>query len=91
MLRRYVPFVLSLALLAGLLWMAACSVAPNPTANNATNATGNLALTAEGAEKFLADAEKRYSDAAIKLSRASWVKSNFITDDTEVEFRAIGS
>jgi peptidyl-dipeptidase A len=33
--------------------------------------------------KFLADAEKRYLDNTIKLSRASWVKSNFITDDTE--------
>ncbi len=84
MLRRCVPPVLSFALLlalsAGLLWTTACSIAPDPTANSST---ANVALTAEGAEKFLADAEKQYSDTAIKLSRASWVKSNFITDDTE--------
>ena len=80
MLRRCVPFILSLAGLAGLLWMAACSVTPNPTANSST---ANLALTPEGAEKFLADAEKQYADAAIKAGRAAWVKSNFITDDTE--------
>src|SRR5262245_27838541 len=35
------------------------------------------------AEKFIKEAEKRYLDATIKDSRASWVQSNFITDDTE--------
>ena len=35
------------------------------------------------AEKFLADAEKRLLDLNIKAGRADWVKSNFITDDTE--------
>jgi peptidyl-dipeptidase A len=34
-------------------------------------------------ETFIKDAEKRYLDATIKDSRASWVQSNFITDDTE--------
>jgi peptidyl-dipeptidase A len=36
------------------------------------------------AEQFIAEAEKRLLDLAIKSSRADWVKSNFITDDTEV-------
>ena len=36
------------------------------------------------AEAFIRDAEKRYLDATIKDSRASWVQSNFITDDTEI-------
>jgi peptidyl-dipeptidase A len=36
------------------------------------------------AEKFVAEAEKRYLDATIKDSRASWIQSNFITDDTEM-------
>jgi peptidyl-dipeptidase A len=36
------------------------------------------------AEKFIKEAEKRYLDATIKDSRASWVQSNFITDDTEI-------
>ena len=39
--------------------------------------------TIADAEKFVADAEKRYLDVNIKLSRASWIKSNFITDDTQ--------
>src|SRR4030095_7584657 len=36
------------------------------------------------AEKFMEKAEKRFLDANIKDSRASWVQSNFITDDTEL-------
>jgi len=35
------------------------------------------------AERFLADAEKRLMDLNIKAGRADWVKSTFITDDTE--------
>src|SRR5215204_1583948 len=35
------------------------------------------------AEKFLADAEKRLLELNIKAGRADWVKSTFITDDTE--------
>ncbi len=40
--------------------------------------------TVADAEKFVAEAEKRYLKATIKDSRASWVQSNFITDDTEL-------
>jgi len=35
------------------------------------------------AEKFIEKAEKQFLNAGIKDSRASWVQSNFITDDTE--------
>ena len=35
------------------------------------------------AERFLDDAEKRLLDLNIKGSRAEWIKSTFITDDTE--------
>src|SRR5262249_15301977 len=52
--------------------LAACS----------TNPVGSKP-TADDAEKFMAKAEKRYQDVTIKDSRASWVQSNFITDDTE--------
>ncbi len=45
--------------------------------------TGQKA-TAADAEKFIAEAEKRYSDVGIKAGRASWVQSNFITYDTEL-------
>src|SRR5215510_5948802 len=51
---------------------AACSTEP---ANSKSLATG--------AETFMTEAEKQYLAANIKDSRASWVQSNFITDDTE--------
>jgi len=37
----------------------------------------------DDAERFLGDAEKRLLDLNIKAARADWVKSTFITDDTE--------
>ncbi len=39
--------------------------------------------TVAAAEKFVAEAEKRALAISIKAGRASWVQSNFITDDTE--------
>jgi peptidyl-dipeptidase A len=39
--------------------------------------------SASDPETFIKEAEKRYLSANIKDSRASWVQSNFITDDTE--------
>ena len=39
--------------------------------------------TASEAEKFITDAEKRLLDLNIRAGRAEWVKSTFITDDTE--------
>jgi peptidyl-dipeptidase A len=39
--------------------------------------------TVAQAEKFVAEAEKRVLAVSIKAGRASWVQSNFITDDTE--------
>lgn len=45
---------------------------------------GGSKATVADAEKFVADAEKRYLAVTINESRASWVQSNFITDDTEV-------
>ncbi len=73
-------FVLSLHLTA-LLLLAACATQPGSAPGG--TAASDVAISAAGAEKFITAAEQRYSDATIKLSRASWVKSNFITDDTE--------
>jgi peptidyl-dipeptidase A len=47
------------------------------------NAPAAGSATKEEADKFLADAEKRLLDLNIKSGRADWVKSTFITDDTE--------
>jgi len=46
------------------------------------NSSGSTATAAEG-EKFMADVEKRLMDLSIKSGRADWVRSTFITDDTE--------
>jgi len=47
------------------------------------NALSSSGSPKDEAEKFLADAEKRLLDLNIKAGRADWVKSTFITDDTE--------
>ena len=44
--------------------------------------SGGQATAAE-ADKFIADAEQRLFDLNVKYARADWVKSTFITDDTE--------
>ena len=62
-------FVLSLGLM-----LMSCTDNPNSPSGSATK---------DEAEKFLADAEKRLLDLNIKAGRADWVKSTFITDDTE--------
>ena len=51
------------------------------TDQNSPAASGSA--TASEAEKFINDAEKRLLDLNIKAGRAEWVKSTFITDDTE--------
>ena len=39
--------------------------------------------TAAEAAEFIQKAEARLGDVSVKASRAAWVQSNFITDDTE--------
>jgi peptidyl-dipeptidase A len=63
-------------LCVGLLLMSSCTDTPNV-------ASPSGPATKEEAEKFLADAEKRLLDLNIKSNRADWVKSTFVTDDTE--------
>jgi peptidyl-dipeptidase A len=55
--------------------LMSCTDNPNPSSSGSANK--------EEADKFLADAEKRLLDLNIKAGRADWVKSTFITDDTE--------
>jgi peptidyl-dipeptidase A len=49
-----------------------------------TNPLSNTKATAADAEKFISDAEKRLFDLNVKLSHADWVKSTYITDDSEL-------
>ncbi len=53
--------------------LMSCTDNPNALSSSATS----------DADKFLADAEKRLMDLSIKAGRADWVKSTFVTDDTE--------
>jgi peptidyl-dipeptidase A len=46
------------------------------------NSSGEANTVADG-EKFISEAEKRLLDLNVKYSRADWIKSTFITDDTE--------
>ena len=54
--------------------LMSCTDNPNAPSGSATKAE---------AQKFLTDAEQRLLDLNIKAGRADWVKSTFITDDTE--------
>jgi peptidyl-dipeptidase A len=58
------------------LFVAACNA-------NTGKAPASSASSAATPEQFIADAEKRLNELNIKLSRAGWVQSNFITEDTE--------
>ena len=60
----------------GLLLMSSCTDNPNL-------ASPSGPATKDEAEKFIADAEKRLLDLNVKSSRADWVKSTYVTDDTE--------
>lgn len=51
--------------------------------DNANPVSTSGSGTREDADKFIADAEKHLLDLSIKSGRADWVKSTFITDDTE--------
>ena len=66
-------------LLASLFLALTSSCANSPTSVSVSDSKG----TPAEAEKFVADAEKRLFDLNVKFSRADWVKSTFITDDTE--------
>jgi peptidyl-dipeptidase A len=72
-MKKHIHFccLLSLAALATMFFIA-CS----------SSAVGQKTGGADP-ETFIKEAEKRYLSANIRDSRASWVQSNFITDDTE--------
>jgi peptidyl-dipeptidase A len=54
--------------------MSSCTDVPNTAAGKATPAE---------AQKFMDDVEKRLMELSIKSGRADWIKSTYITDDTE--------
>ena len=73
---RHLFFVTFLVLSIGVAIMSSCSKAPDLSTSGGQG-------TASEADKFMADAEQKLLGLNIKYSRADWVKSTFITDDTE--------
>ncbi|MFN7944431.1 MAG: M2 family metallopeptidase [Blastocatellia bacterium] len=70
-MNRILTILLSIMALVAAACNANTGKAPAPASSAATP------------EQFITDAEKRLNDLNIKLSRAGWVQSNFITEDTE--------
>src|SRR3989441_370509 len=68
--------------LAGMLFIVS-SMGPSSHNSNPTLSGSNARPSAAEAEKFIAAAEKKLFELNLKYSRADWVKSTFITDDTE--------
>ncbi|MCM3873400.1 MAG: M2 family metallopeptidase, partial [Pyrinomonadaceae bacterium] len=76
--RNTLPLSLSfLVLSCGLALLASCAKSNGPNAGTTVKGT-----PAE-AEQFIADAEKRLLELNIRYARADWVKSTYITGDTE--------
>ncbi len=70
---------IGVSLVIGFTFALTSSCAQGP---NSPSTTGAKATPAD-AEKFVAEAEKRLTDLNLRFSRADWVKSTYITDDTE--------
>jgi len=60
--------------------LAACSQKPDIAQNSPKAVTA--ALTSEDAQKFLDDVAKEMTALGVSGSRAAWIYSNFITEDT---------
>ena len=79
-------FVASVSLVAlALAGCAATAAAPPVVAETAPApvAVGQIARTPEGAKQFVADVEKDLTEFSLIASRAAWVNSTYITDDTD--------
>ena len=75
--------IISLVLVTSVSIMSAQTTSANAAAAPQTTTQSSPPTVAE-AEEFMRNAEVRLNDLTVKASRASWVQSNFITDDTEI-------
>ena len=69
---------------AGLLLAAGALVSTDLIAQGQPAASSETSPTAENARKFTSEAEQSLLKLWIDAGRADWVKSTFITDDTEI-------
>ena len=75
------PILLAVAVSVAALGLVLFSSCAKPGGPNSSSSSGKG--TPAEADQFVLDAEKRLFDLNVKFSRADWVKSTFITDDTE--------
>src|SRR5687767_95891 len=54
-----------------------------PSGEAMSSAIGNYPLTPEGARAFVQAVEKDLFDYSVIASRAAWVNSTYVTDDTD--------
>lgn len=79
---RFIPFS-PLSVFATILFLSATMNAQTSSNSNSQIAAQQSPPTLGEAQQFIARAETRLNELTVKASRASWVQSNFITDDTE--------
>lgn len=81
---RFVRGSSRLLSLAGLMFIVVGMILASSCNNKTSPGSGsNTKGSAAEAEQFVSDAEKRLLALNIKYSRADWIKSTYITDDTE--------
>ncbi|MGB8855427.1 MAG: M2 family metallopeptidase [Burkholderiales bacterium] len=60
------------------LWISACATPAGPAVS-----TPISGASAEDAEKFVAEAERRRADYNLRANRVAWINATYITDDTD--------
>jgi peptidyl-dipeptidase A len=63
---------------------ASIMTAQTESSSNSPMTTNQAPPTLTEAQEFIAHAETRLNELTVKGSRAAWVQSNFITDDTQI-------
>ena len=75
---RFFPLVPRILLILSLRFLHECTDNPPPPPPASTSPPRS-----PKPQEFIQHAETRLNDLNVKASRAAWVQSNFITDDTE--------
>ncbi len=80
---RFFPLVPAIIFLIPVIFGSFMSAQTGSTATSPQTAVQQGPPTVAEATEFIRQAEVRLNDLTVKASRASWVQSNFITDDTQ--------
>src|ERR1035438_797374 len=80
---RFFPLVPAIILLIPVIFGSLLSAQTSSVATTLQTTSQPSPPTVAEATEFIRQAETRLNDLTVKASRAAWVQSNFITDDTE--------